>query len=81
MVVAESARRRGVGSALLGSAIELCEGWLGIGRIELEVYTDNDAAIGLYRKHGFEIEGTAIDYAWRAGRLADVHLMARRRAR
>jgi len=78
MGVAERARRRGVGSALLGAAIELCEGWLGVRRIELEVYTDNDAAIALYRRFGFEHEGTARGYALRAGAYADVHLMARR---
>ncbi len=80
MAVSESARGRGVGSALLAAAIELCEGWLGVRRIELEVYTDNAAAIGLYRKHGFGIEGTALGYALRAGQYVDVHYMARLKA-
>jgi L-phenylalanine/L-methionine N-acetyltransferase len=77
MAVSELARRRGVGSALLGAAVELCNGWLGVRRIELETYTGNDAAIALFRKFGFEIEGTARAYALRAGAYADVHLMAR----
>ena len=38
-------------------------------RIELTVYTDNAAAIALYRKFGFEIEGTHRAYALRDGRL------------
>ncbi|HRQ66053.1 MAG TPA: GNAT family N-acetyltransferase [Xanthomonadaceae bacterium] len=75
--VMRHARRRGVGSALLGAAIELCNGWLGVSRIELETYTGNDAAIALFRKFGFEVEGTAKAYALRAGAYADVHLMAR----
>ena len=79
MAVDENARRIGVGRALLGAAIELAEGWLGVRRIELEVYTDNAAAIALYQAHGFAIEGTARGYALRAGVDADEHLMARRK--
>jgi putative acetyltransferase len=36
--------------------------------IELHVYTDNAAAIALYRKFGFEHEGTHRAYALRDGR-------------
>jgi putative acetyltransferase len=75
--VSEAARGRGVGSLLLSSAIELCEGWLGIRRIELETFTDNAAAIALFKKQGFVIEGTAKGYALRAGAWADVYRMAR----
>lgn len=77
LAVAERARRGGVGDALLSAAVELCGGWLGVTRIELETYVDNAAAIALFEKHGFVIEGTARGYALRAGRLTDVHLMAR----
>ncbi len=77
MGVVERARGQGVGSALVAAAIELCEGWLGVRRIELEVYVDNAAALALYRRHGFVVEGTARGYALRAGRLVDVQLMAR----
>ena len=78
MAVSENARRKGVGSVLLSAATELCYGWLGVTRIELETYTDNIGAIGLFQKHGFVIEGTASGYALRAGALVDVHFMARR---
>lgn len=77
MAVDEGARRIGVGDALVQAAIALATGWLAVRRIELEVYTDNDAAVALYRKHGFLIEGTARGYAFRDGGYADVHLMAR----
>jgi len=43
----------------------------------LTVYTDNAAAIALYRKFGFELEGTHRAYGLRDGRYADVHAMAR----
>ena len=36
-------------------------------RVELTVYADNEAAIGLYRKFGFEAEGLFRDYAVRDG--------------
>jgi len=46
-------------------------------RIELEVFVDNEAAIGLYRKFGFVVEGTLRRYAFRDGKYVDVLAMAR----
>lgn len=69
--------RRGIGRALLEALIDLGENWLGLTRLELEVYTDNDAAIALYERLRFVIEGTKRRYALREGRLVDAHLMAR----
>lgn len=77
MGVKASARRLGAGSALVEAAIDLCEKWMAVSRIEVEVYTDNEAAFALYRKHGFAVEGTCRNYAWRDGRYVDAHLMAR----
>lgn len=68
---------RGIGTALLEAAIEFAENWLDISRIDLEVYTDNESALALYRKFGFEIEGTLRQYAYRAGQYVDAYLMAR----
>ena len=51
--------------------------WVGALRVELSVYTDNARAIGLYRKFGFEIEGTMRGYAMRDGQFTDTHAMAR----
>jgi L-phenylalanine/L-methionine N-acetyltransferase len=70
-------QRRGVGSALMATLLEAADRWLGCLRIELTVYTDNAGAIALYRKFGFEIEGTHRAYALRDGSYADVHAMAR----
>jgi putative acetyltransferase len=77
MAVKTSARRQGVGSALLAASIELGEQWLGVRRMELEVYTDNEPAIAVYKKFGFSIEGTLRQYAFRNGQLVDVYVMAR----
>ncbi len=80
MSVHDDYRRRGIGKALLEALIEAADRWLGISRIELTVFTDNEAAIGLYRNAGFVTEGVLKSYALRDGALADVFAMARLRA-
>jgi putative acetyltransferase len=77
MVVHEAFHNRGIGSALMAAMIELADGWLGIRRIEMEVWTDNLAAIHLYEKFGFVKEGTARQFAHRSGKLVDAFFMAR----
>ncbi|MBP1871120.1 putative acetyltransferase [Ensifer adhaerens] len=78
--VDDNHRGEGIGKALLTALIDAADNWLGISRIELTVFTDNEAAIALYRKAGFEHEGTHRAYALRNGVLADVIAMARIRA-
>lgn len=80
MMVHPDYQGRGVGTALLASAVDLAENWLACTRVELEVFTDNAPALKLYQKFGFETEGTLRDYAFRDGQYADVYLMARVRS-
>ncbi len=68
---------KGVGAELMRAALDLADNWLNITRIELKVHTDNSAAIALYEKFGFEIEGTHSRYAFRDGEFVDAHSMAR----
>lgn len=75
--VAPAAQRRGVGSALMAAMCDYADRWAGALRLELTVFTDNAPAIALYRKFGFEIEGTHRGYALRDGVYADVYAMAR----
>jgi len=77
MAVRDDRQRRGVGTALMQAGIELADGWLNYQRLELSVYTDNIAALELYRKFGFSIEGTCRAYAFRDGRFVDAYAMAR----
>jgi len=77
MAVHDDFAGRGVGSALAAAALELADRWLALRRIELEVYTDNAAAIALYEKFGFVREGTLRDFAFRDGGYVDAYLMAR----
>jgi putative acetyltransferase len=68
---------KGVGSALLAACIDLADNWLNITRLYLEVYTDNEPAIRLYEKFGFEREGTLRKDAFRNGQYVDSYIMAR----
>lgn len=77
MAVHDDFAGRGVGTALMRAALELCDQWLQVTRVELTVYVDNDAALALYRKFGFVIEGTQRAAAFRDGELVDLHVMAR----
>jgi L-phenylalanine/L-methionine N-acetyltransferase len=77
MGVHDEFQGRGVGTALMEAIVDLAFKWLGLRRIELTVYADNDAAVRLYQKFGFEIEGTARSYALRNGALVDAYHMAR----
>jgi putative acetyltransferase len=80
MGVAVEWQGKGVGSKLLATALDIADNWMNLRRVELSVYADNEAAIGLYRKFGFEDEGLFRDYAVRDGVLVDALSMARLRS-
>ncbi|MEF2074480.1 GNAT family N-acetyltransferase [Consotaella aegiceratis] len=77
MMVHDGHVGRGIGTTLLAALVDSADNWLDIRRIELTVFTDNAPAIALYRKFGFETEGTLRAYAFRDGAYADVFAMAR----
>ncbi len=79
ILVASHVRRRGIGSRLLSALVDSGERWFGHLRLELSVQADHEAAIGLYRKHGFEIETHARADMLRDGVLVDAVGMARLR--
>ena len=68
---------QGVGSALMAKTIDTADNWLNLRRLELEVNTDNPAGIHLYKKFGFQIEGTKKKHAFGNGGWTDSYLMAR----
>jgi putative acetyltransferase len=70
---------RGIGTALVREALNMADNWLQITRVELDVFVDNEPALALYRKFGFEIEGTFRNFAFRDGEFVDCHAMARLR--
>jgi putative acetyltransferase len=67
MAVQREWQGQGVGSALLQAMLDLADNWLGLHRVELTVFTDNAAALALYRKYGFVEEACLRAYALRAG--------------
>ena len=77
MAVRDEWQGKGVGTELMRTALDLADNWLNLTRIELTVYTDNAAAVALYEKFGFEIEGTHRRYAFRDGGFVDACSMAR----
>ena len=78
MGVAASHRGQGLGSALLRATLEAVSA-RGITRVELVVRADNVAAITLYERHGFELEGRLRDYMVVDGVAYDALAMARRK--
>ena len=68
---------QGVGTALLRALLDAADNWHDLRRLELTVYVDNTPAIALYRRHGFEVEGTLRAYAFRNGAYVDAYAMAR----
>ncbi len=79
MAVRDDWRSKSAGTALMQAALDMADRWLNLQRIELEVYTDNEPALRLYKKFGFNIEGVMIRYAYRDGQFVDGYMMARRR--
>jgi RimJ/RimL family protein N-acetyltransferase len=61
MAVAREWRGRGVGSALLAASIHWARDH-GLHKLSLGVFAHNAAAIGLYRKFGFVVEGRRVKH-------------------
>ena len=68
---------KGVGAALMRAIVDLADNWLNLTRLELEVYADNEAAIHLYERFGFEVEGILRRHAFRDGEYVDSKVMGR----
>jgi len=70
---------RGIGSAMMAALIDVADNWLNLKRLELGGWTDNEPAIAIYQKFGFEIEGRERACAFRDGAYVDGYTMARLR--
>lgn len=76
MAILPSYRGRGIGTELMESAHAWAEA-VGIDKLCLSVFSTNIAAISLYQKMGYEIEGARVGQFWIRGALVDELLMAR----
>ncbi len=68
---------KGVGTKLLHAVLDFADNWLGLRRIELTVNVDNQRAIRLYERLGFQKEGVRRADILRNGTLVDSFMMAR----
>jgi RimJ/RimL family protein N-acetyltransferase len=75
LMVAESHRRRGVGTALLDEAVTWARS-AGVSKLELHVFPWNAPALRLYESFGFVQEGYRKRHYERGGELVDAILMA-----
>jgi RimJ/RimL family protein N-acetyltransferase len=75
LMVAASARRRGIGRAFLEQAVEWARG-AGVRKLELHVFPWNDPAIALYEGFGFRREGLRKGHYRRGRDFVDAILMA-----
>lgn len=81
LFVHDAFHRRGVGTRLLKALMTIADRDLDLRRTELWVLCDNDPAVQLYRKFGFEVEGRHDCFAFRGGESVDVYTMGRVRGR
>jgi len=75
LMVAASARRRGIGSALLREAVSWASA-AGVRKLELHVFPHNEPAIRLYERFGFVREGYRKEHYRRGNGYVDAILMA-----
>ena len=79
MLVHTDFQDQGIGTALLEAVLDLADNWLMLRRVELEVYADNQRAVRLYEKFGFETEGRKREASVKNGAYVDLLVMARLR--
>lgn len=77
MQVQPAWQRQGVGTALMQALCDYADRWLGLLRLELEVYADNHKAQALYKRFGFVQEGLHRCDTLRDGTYVDSVSMAR----
>lgn len=75
--VAEAARGRGVGSALLAALVRSTEA-AGVWTLETGIFPENTASLALHARHGFRVIGTRERVGQMDGTWRDVVLLERR---
>ncbi|WP_299972917.1 GNAT family N-acetyltransferase [uncultured Pseudoteredinibacter sp.] len=68
---------KGIAKVLMSEAINQADNWLNLIRLDLEVHADNLSAISLYKKVGFETEGTKRLSTFKNGQYIDMLIMSR----
>ncbi len=68
-------RGHGYGTEAMATLVRHCVHDLGLYRVELEVLSDNAAALASYERCGFVVEGTRTGALFKDGRFVDLVLM------
>jgi RimJ/RimL family protein N-acetyltransferase len=74
-ITSEPHRSRGFGSEATEAMMRWAFQVLGLHRVQLHVWTENEAAVRAYRRVGFELEGTLREAMQHDGRRCDFHVM------
>ena len=75
VIGSEDARGKGYGTEALQLLQDYAFGVLGLERLELEVYAENQRAVRCYEKAGFLLEGTCRRAAMVNGEYSDLYVM------
>lgn len=70
-------QRKGIGRALMNVLVDMADNWLNLQKLELDVSTDNTAAISLYQSFDFVIEGEFKYDLFKQGEYSNTYKMAR----
>lgn len=68
-------QRQGIGTLVLKKIIEYAFNDLDLHRLYCYIMSDNNSTIELYKKIGFEIEGTLKDHLYINGQFVNYHIM------
>ena len=80
LAVHDAYQGQGIGKMLLLAVIDLADNWLNLVRLEVNVYTDNERAVNLFKRFDFEVEGRKRCGVFRRGSYIDSYVMGRVRA-
>lgn len=75
IMVNKDYQNRGIGRQLMEELIDLAKNWLMLKRVQLDVISDNERAISLYKSLGFKIEGEKIKAVKRNGSYENEYTM------
>lgn len=75
IVVAKKYQGKGIGSEIIRQLIDFCKNNGITTRIQLDTRTDNELAVNLYKKFGFEIEGCLKNTTLLNGVYYDLYVM------
>ena len=75
IVVAQKYQKQGIGSEIIRQLIEFCKGNGTTTRIQLDTRADNEFAVQLYKRFGFEIEGCLKNTTLLNGVYYDLYVM------